>query len=108
MRGVVMVVAGTALVYASRLAWAYLVEFVRNGRRRFVAQHVFWLTAGLMVNAGLAVGTEVDLTGGNDGLIWKEWMRLWAHLFIVIGLVPLWREHRRREDRKEGRDPAHA
>jgi hypothetical protein len=45
----------------------------------------------------LAAGTEIDLTGDNNPLIWKEWMRLWSHLFITLGLVPLWRVHGRKE-----------
>lgn len=99
-RGVIIVVAAAAFVYAARLAWVYLAEFIRNGRRKFVAKHVFWLTAGLMVNAGLAIATEVDRAGTNQGIMWKEALRFWAHLFIVIGLVPLWHEHCRRQDHK--------
>lgn len=95
-----MLAAGTALVYAAKLAWVYLAEFIRNGRQKFKARHVFWVTAGLLVNAGTAIATEVGNAGTNDPMEWKEWLRLQAHVFIVIGLVPLWREHCRRADRE--------
>lgn len=94
-----MIVAATAYFYALKLAAVYLLEFMRSNRRKFVAQHVFWLTAGLAVNAGLAIATEVGNVGQNNTVNWKEWLRLQAHVFIVIGLVPLWKEHCRRVDR---------
>lgn len=99
MRGVIITVVAVAFYYAARLAWVYLAEFIRNSRRRHVALHVFWLTAGLLVNAGLAIATEVDRAGTNDGMMWKEWLRLQAHIAIAIGLRPLWREHLRRQDK---------
>lgn len=101
LRGIVIAVASGALYYALRLAWVYLSEFIRNSRRRHIALHVFWLTCGLAVNASLAVATEVDRTGTNDPVQWKEWLRLYAHLFILFGLVPLWRQHQRQTDRRE-------
>lgn len=108
MRGVIITVASVALYFAVRLACCQLIDWVQNHRRRHIMKHVLWLTAGLALNAGLAIGTEIDNVGINHGIMWKEWLRLAAHLSIAVGLYPLWREHLRREDRKEGRDPAHA
>jgi hypothetical protein len=98
-RGVVVVVTLTAFVYAVRLFGVFIVAYVRTSRREHIARHVFYLTAGLAINVGLAAGTELDLVGSNDPLVWKEWMRLWSHLFITLGLVPLWRVHGRKEPR---------
>lgn len=108
MRGVVIVVSFVALFYAVRLTVVQVVDWVQNRRRRHVVMHAVRLTAGLALNAGLAIGTEMDNAGSNFGLEWKEWIRLAAHLLIASGLIPLWREHLRREDRKEDRGPAHA
>jgi hypothetical protein len=98
-RGLVMVVALTAFVYAVRLFGVFTVAWIRTSRREHVARHVFYLTAGLAITVGLGVATEIDLLGTNEPLVWKEWMRLWSYLFITLGLVPLWREHGRRGDR---------
>lgn len=111
-RGMFVVVITTALAYAFLLAKVYLTEAMSKKPRRIVphrsTHHVFWLTCGLAINAGLAISTEISLTGANSSLIWREWMRLFGYIFIVFGLRPMWDGHKRSEEKRLERTAAKA
>lgn len=88
-RGVVVVLAVMAWVYAARLAVVFARRALRRGVRSHITSHVLLMTAAVSVNSVIAISTSVGRAGENQGLVWEEPARALAQALIIAALVVL-------------------
>jgi len=99
-RGVVIVLAIMAWVYAARLAVVFARRALRHrGLRAHITSHVLLMTAAVTVNAIIAIFLTAGRAGENQGLLWIELAHALAQVLIIAALVVLIRGGSARQPR---------
>jgi hypothetical protein len=89
-RGVVIILALMAWIYAARLAVVFARRALRHrGVRAHITSHVLLMTAAVSVNATIAISDSVGRAGENQSLVWEEPARALAQALIIAALVVL-------------------
>jgi hypothetical protein len=89
-RGVVIILALMAWIYAARLAVVFARRALRHrGVRSHITSHVLLMTAAVTVNSIIAISTSVGRAGENQSLVWEEPARALAQALIIAALVVL-------------------
>jgi hypothetical protein len=89
-RGVIIILALVAWVYAARLAVVFARRALRHrGVRAHITSHVLLMTAAVSVNATIAISDSVGRAGENQSLVWEEPARALAQALIIVALLVL-------------------
>jgi hypothetical protein len=89
-RGVIIVLAVMAWVYAARLAVVFARRALRHrGVRAHITSHVLLMCAAVTVNATIVISRTADRAGENQGLLWVEPARALSQALIIAALVVL-------------------
>lgn len=100
-RGVIIVLAFMAWVYAARLAVSFARRALRHrGVRSHITSHVLLMTAAVSVNVIITISITAGRAGENQGLTWEEPARAVAQALIIAALVVLVRGGSARQPRE--------